>query len=262
MSRSNPNENLVNPAKFFYEWDGGDGGFKYFDKSLGEKGEKVKQELPFTFIPLDVLVTIKGFNESEQKGYWSNEIRQFDIKTGILTVRSKAGVEMIGTYEQVKAKLGTKGADYCQSVYCATKGADGKLVLNNIQIKGAALGAWIEFVKKNNINEVAVAVKDMVKKKKGRVDYVEPVFSAVKIKEETNQEAIELDKLLQEYLRTLNVDGLTVTHIDHPPHTFPIAVDVRVCVEFDGDVGERIAEVRRHWLVLYCFDRTIIAYLA
>ena len=202
MSRSNPNENLVNPAKFFYEWDGGDGGFKYFDKSLGEKGEKVKQELPFTFIPLDVLVTIKGFNESEQKGYWSNEIRQFDIKTGILTVRSKAGVEMIGTYEQVKAKLGTKGADYCQSVYCATKGADGKLVLNNIQIKGAALGAWIKFVKKNNINEVAVAVKDMVKKKKGRVDYVEPVFSAVKIKEETNQEAIELDKLLQEYLKT------------------------------------------------------------
>lgn len=221
MSRSNPSENLVNPAKFFYEWDGGEGGFNHFDKTIGEKGQKVKTPLPFTFIPLDVLVTIKGFNEPEQKGYYSNEIRQFDLKTGLLTVRSKVGIEMVGTYEQVKAKLGTKGADYCQSVYIACKDKDGKLALNNIQIKGAALGAWIEFCKKNNINEVAVTVKDMIPKKKGRVDYVEPVFSPVKIKEETNQEAIELDKLLQEYLKAYLAKNASTTAVEEQPKSEP-----------------------------------------
>ena len=41
MSRSN-NTELINPAKRFYEWNGDKGGFRYFDKQLGEKGERIE----------------------------------------------------------------------------------------------------------------------------------------------------------------------------------------------------------------------------
>lgn len=205
MSRSNPQETLTNVAKRFYQWDGDNSGFKYFDKTLGEKdaegkikGQNVTTPLPFTFLVLDSLVTVKGYNEPESKGYWSNEVR--DVTKDLMTVKSKTGVEMTGTWKQIKEKLSSKGAEYTQSVYIGIKDAAGKLEIANIQLKGAALNAWIDFLKKVKINEIAVSVKTSVSKKKGKVVYQEPVFTAIKINEKTNQEAIELDKELQIYL--------------------------------------------------------------
>ena len=43
MSRSNQTD-LINPAKRFVDFAGGDGVLRYFDKSLGEKGENVNIE--------------------------------------------------------------------------------------------------------------------------------------------------------------------------------------------------------------------------
>src|SRR5258706_10114241 len=99
MSRSN-NTEFPNPSLRFYRWDGEYGGFTYFDKNIGEGGVRVKIELPFTFMVLDALSTIKGFSDAEQSGYWSNEVR--DIKRDILTVRTKAGIQAKGTYDEIK----------------------------------------------------------------------------------------------------------------------------------------------------------------
>lgn len=196
MSRSNPNEQLVNPAARFYEWSGSNGNFKYYDKELKQN---VDVPLPFTFLVLDTCATVKGFNDANQGGYWSNEVK--DIRKDLITVRSKKGLEMTGTWEQIKAKMAADGVEYCQSVYIGIK-MDGKnLGLANIQMRGSALSSWIEFCKTNKIMECAVTVKSATPAKKGATKYFEPKFEAVKIKEETNLEAIELDKTLQEYLK-------------------------------------------------------------
>ena len=59
MSRSNPTD-FNNPSQKNFEWNGESGGFRYFDKSLGEKGERVQVDLPFRFLVLDCLSTILG----------------------------------------------------------------------------------------------------------------------------------------------------------------------------------------------------------
>jgi hypothetical protein len=202
MSRSNPHETLTNPASKFYKWDSDNACFSYFDKTLGEKdaqgkakGQNVLVPLPFNFLVLDTLACVRGYNEPQEKSYYSNEVR--NLTTDIITVKANKQVEKIGLYAEVKT---LNGAKYCQSVYIGYKNTDGKLEIQNIQLTGAALNSWIEFCKSAKINEIAVSVKSSVQKKKGRNTYNEPVYTAIKINEKTNQEAIELDKELQIYL--------------------------------------------------------------
>lgn len=197
MSRSNPSEQLQSPSARYFEWSGGEGGFSYYDK---EKKEKIKVGYPFTFLVLDVLVTLKGYNEPENKGYWANEVKAANLSKSVFTVKSKSGVEMVGSYKDCKEKMGSKGLDYVQSVYVLYKEGD-KSMIANLQLKGAAIGPWIQFCKLHNIYKIAVTVNGHTEEKKGRVTYFAPVYKAVeKIKEETQQLAVEFDKELQEYL--------------------------------------------------------------
>lgn len=197
MSRSN-NTNLINPATIRYEWNGESGGFKYFDKSKGEKGERVHVPLPFTFLVLDILSTIKGYSDNLKCGFWSNEIR--NTKTDELTVRSKRGIEAEGLYQTVIANRGIVGAKYCQSVYIAVYNEKRELVIANLSLVGSALSAWIEYRKKNDVYKGAIKVGDMIEKKKGKTVYFEPVFTPVDVKPETDAKAKELDAELQKYL--------------------------------------------------------------
>lgn len=196
MSRSN-NTEVKNPAVKFFQWEGEKGGFKYFDKSKGEKGENVHIPLPYKFLALDTLSTIRGWDDSAGSGYWSNEVR--NIKTDILTVRNKNGICATGTYDQVLANRACSGARYSQSVYVAYKGEEG-LEISSIQMMGAALGSWIEFCKKNKIYQGAIEVSEMVEGKKGKTVYQIPVFKKIETSEATNEIAKDLDKELQEYL--------------------------------------------------------------
>lgn len=195
MSRSNPTETLQNPATKYIEWSGSEGKFKYYDK---DKKENVFIELPVKFIPLDVLSTVKGWNDAEKKGYWSNEVRS--TKADTITLRSKDGVEFVGLYEQVKEKYSAKGADYVQSVYAAMK--DGKeLKIVNFQLKGSALGPFIEFCKGKKVTEIGVQIKEAKPMKKGATKYFEPVYEVMEVSEATNKIAVDLDVELQAYLK-------------------------------------------------------------
>ena len=197
MSRSNENTQK-NPAKHFIEWKGGVGKLEYFDKERGEKGEKVEIPIPFTFLVLDVLSTIKGFSDEMQSGFWSNEVRS-TIKEKF-TVKSKKGIIDSGLYRDIIGKKELTGAKYCQSTYVAYKqGKD--LILANIQMTGAALNSWIEFRKKNDIYKGAVKITGSKKAKKGTTTYFVPVFEKTEVSEETNEKAIILDKQLQDYLK-------------------------------------------------------------
>ncbi len=194
MSRSN-NTERPNPANRFYQWDGSKGGFSYWDK---EKEERVHVDLPFGFMVLETLSTIKGWSDQNQSGFWSNEVRK--VAEDSFTVRTKKGIACTGSYREVKANPSCAGAKYCQSVYIADK-QNGALVIANLQLMGAALSSWIEFRKKHkDIYAGAIRVATMAEGKKGAVTYQMPVFEAIEASPESDESAKELDRELQKYL--------------------------------------------------------------
>lgn len=216
MSLSNQSDSLQNPASIFLEWSGSDGSLSYFDKSLGEKGAKVNMPLPFTFIPLDMLATISGFNDSSGSGIWCNEIKMDRFKADILNAKDKNGTIAKGLYADIKDAVAAKGGKFTQSVYVAYKNANGELNIGNIKFKGASLtggkrkegskevevGAWMEFTKGNKLLGKSVTIsKDETPCKKGSNSYYIPKFSIGTVSENTMQVAIDLDKELQEYLK-------------------------------------------------------------
>jgi hypothetical protein len=194
MSRSNPNAEMSNPSTRFFEWSGGSGQVKYYDK---ENKEDIFVELPFTFLVLDQLSTIKGYSDADKSGYWSNEVR--DLRKEIFVVRTKAGIVKTGYYADL-VDIQAKGAKYAKSVYIAYFNDERELVIGNIKMYGSAIGAWIEFCKANNVNNDAVSLVDATPEKKGKTDYFVPVFKRKDVSDATNETAIELDKQLQTYL--------------------------------------------------------------
>ena len=189
-------DEIKNPAKIFLKLKGS-GGFEYFDKTKGEKGEKVSIPLPFTFMALDTLATVKGYSDSTQSGFWSNEVR--NIGKDQLTVRTKAGIAAKGTYSEVMANKACTGAKFCQSVY-AVSTINGKPEIINIQMMGTALSAWIDFAKNNKIFKGAIKVASMKQGKKGATVYQTPVFEAIDATPEADAKAKEMNKELKTYL--------------------------------------------------------------
>ncbi len=202
MSRSANTERPSNPALRFIEWQGSEGHFYYYDKNAtnpnpAKNGANVTIPLPFAFLVLDQLATITGWSDADQSGIWSNEVR--NIKTEILSIRTKKGLQIEGTYENVKGKV--SGADYTKTVYVGFFDENKALQIGCIKMAGAALNAWIEFAKGKNVCEGAIRVDSFSEGQKGAVKYKMPVFTAFNCKPETNDAAVELDKKLQEYLK-------------------------------------------------------------
>lgn len=195
MSRLNP-RGSANPAKMFAQWGGDEGILSYYDK---EAKENVELKLPFTFLVVDELNTVKGWSDADHSGYWSNEV--YDITTDELRVRTKRGLVGKGTWAKLKGEL--IGAAYCKSIYIAYKDETGELVLGNLQLKGAALTAWIEFNKQYDVYKGAVQlVGPGEEKKKGKTVYYEPVFKGQDVSADTEAAALEINRGLDEYLKT------------------------------------------------------------
>lgn len=215
MSLSN-NLDIPNPAKGrFWEWKSDLKTFRRWNK---ETGQQETMDLPFTFIVLDALQTIKGFSDEHNAGIWANEIR--NTQTDLLTVRTKGGVLGHGLYQHVK---GITGARYTRSLYIAYK-ENGELVTGNLQLIGGANGAWIEFTDKHKIYGIGITVTGAEAKKNKAITYNVPVFEITPATEETITKAIELDKELQVYLkaylsRSGEITGEMPAHDEFAPDT-------------------------------------------
>ena len=195
-------DDIKNPATIFLKWDGTNGGFNYWDKSKadetkGIKGENVHVKLPFEFMALDTLATVKGYSDSSKSGFWSNEIR--NTKKDSLTVRTKAGVAATGLYADVIKDKACTGAKYCQSVYILAT-LNGKAQIANIQMMGTALSAWIDYGQKNKIFKGAISISKMKEGKKGATTYQTPIFESIDTNAKTEAKATEMAKELMVYL--------------------------------------------------------------
>jgi hypothetical protein len=223
MSRSRPTAGTnPNPASRWFEWQGELGTVRYYDKEA-KKNHEVP--LPFTFLLLDQLATVRGWHDASQSGIYSNEVR--DTRTDILTVKSFKGGEIAsGLYATIKDRVNRAGASFVANCYIAFKGDSGRLELGALRFKGAALGAWMECEKAHraDLYAKAIVITGFVEGKKGRITYRVPTFALKDTSAQTDAEARELDATLQAYLdhylsRTTTDADAGRAHDEPPPYT-------------------------------------------
>lgn len=208
MSRSAPDTKVQNPAVHFFEWAGADdGGYcSYYSKSVnnpktGKPGANVKVPLPFTFLVLDELATVKGWDDANDCGIYSNEVR--DTRSEVMVVKShKGGIIASGLYADVRDKVLARGGWYATNIYIGFR-EDGKLKIGGLQFKGAALNAWVEFRKAvgGKLWEQAVGIVGFNEGTKGKITFRTPKFALKEVSPQTNEDAKALDVELQAFLK-------------------------------------------------------------
>ncbi len=198
MSRSNPTEHLTNPATRWFEWNGEAGTVRYYDK---EAKKNIDVALPFTFMLLDQLSSVRGWHDASSSGIYSNEVK--DTRQEAMLVKAfKGGTLAEGVYRDIKDRVNTLGGQFNANCYLAFKNGGSALALGMIRFKGSALGAWMEFCKahKGSLYSDAITIKSYTEGKKGRIVFRVPVFSVAAVSEETNKQATALDTQLQTFL--------------------------------------------------------------
>lgn len=198
MSRSNPSEHVSNPATRWFEWNSEKGCVRYYDK---DAKENVDVPLPFTFLLLDQLASVRGWHEQSKSGIYSNEVK--DTTKDVLVVKAfKGGLIAEGLYKDIKLQVNNVGGAYTANCYIAYKDGGGDLLIGAIRFKGASLGAWMDFTKdhRGDLYKGVVKIDGFAEGKKGRVVFTTPTFSVAAVSSDTDEAAQELDEELQEFL--------------------------------------------------------------
>ncbi len=209
MSTSNRRQAFAqpqsNPATKFLSWKSNEKCFSYYDK---EKEENVQVPLPFKFLVLDELASIKGWSDSLTGTIASNEVKF--ISKEPMTVKcyhknskgEKATTEIAkGLYNEIKEKVNSAGAKYHKSIYVMLE--DGTLA--NIQLKGASVQKWGEFTQrtKSRLPEEWVVVEKAIDGKKGAVKFTTPEFKFLcSLTDDEMSLADDVFNILEAYLKT------------------------------------------------------------
>ena len=191
------NQPQSNPATKFIDWKSNDKFFSYYDK---EEAKNIAIPLPFKFLVLDELHTIKGWNDASSSGIFSNEVKF--ISKEVMTVKPFKGNEIAkGLYKDIKDKIVAAGGHYTKSIYIMLE--DGSLA--NLQLKGSSVQSWGEFTQKtrSRLTDEWVIVKTAKEGKKGAVKFSIPEFSFDKSLSDTESvQADECFDTLEAYLKT------------------------------------------------------------
>jgi len=194
MSFSKPK--VENPCKKYIEFKGDKGIWQYYDKEAEEKKEFM---CPFYFVVLDELSTIKGFSDRHQSGIYSNEVHS--LTNEILRVKSfKGDVSIVGKYSEIKPEIVAAGGKFTKSVYALIFNEQFETELVNFQLSGVAFGAWMN-VKFNQQMHCIKVDGEVEQGQKGSIKYKIPMFQRKALPEQIIPKAIEMDKILQDYLK-------------------------------------------------------------
>jgi len=194
-----------NPATKFLSWKSNDKNFSYYDK---ESQTNVAVELPFKFLVLDELASVKGWSDKFTGSIISNEVKfiskeNLRVKCYHKNLKGESTSTEIasGIYKDIKEIVNTAGAKYHKSIYIMLE--DGSLA--NIQLKGAAVQAWGNFTQKTKkrLPDEWVVVEKAIDGKKGAVKFTTPEFKFLKSLSDGEAEmADEAFNVLESYLKT------------------------------------------------------------
>lgn len=184
-----------NPTKLYLEWKSDDKCFAYYDK---EKKENVKLALPMKFLTLMEFHTIKGWNDKNQSGVYSNEVKS--IGNDELNVRLFKGNQSVkGIYKEIKETIVAMGGHYTKSIYVMLE--DGTIA--NINIKGSGVQSWGDFTQKtrSRLSDEWIEVANAIELKKGKVEYSIPEFKfATSLNDSQSKMADECYNKLKSYM--------------------------------------------------------------
>ena len=199
----------TNPAGKFFEWKSNEKTFVYFDK---DTKTNVTVPLPFKFLVLDELHTIKGWNDATESGIYANEVKF--ISRDEMVVKPFKGNEIArGLYKDIKEKAKAAGGHYVKSIYIMLE--DGSIA--NLQLKGAACQAWGDFTSKGKqrLLDEWVSVVGFDEAKKGSVKYTTPIFGYLaSIGDAENDLANEAFNTLEAYLKTYLAKAEAVAEVE------------------------------------------------
>ncbi len=216
MSTSNRRQAFAqpqsNPATKFIDWKSNEKAFSFYDK---ENKVNVPIPLPFRFLALDELHTVKGWSDSCQSAIYANEVKF--ISKEPLTVKPFKGNEIAkGLYSDIKEKVKAAGAHYVKSIYVMLE--DGSLA--NLQLKGASCQSWGDFTQKgrSRLPDEWIIVEKAIDGKKGAVKYSTPGFKFEKsLSESESVMADDAFAILETYLKAYLVKAEPVLDIDNEP---------------------------------------------
>lgn len=201
-------DTMKNPATKFLSWKSNDKAFSYYDK---DKQENVLVKLPFKFLFLDQLQSVKGWSDALSGQIISNEVKTVsDQELNVVCYHKNNKGENTkttiakGLYKDIKDAVVSAGAKYHKSVYVMLE--DGSLA--NLQFKGACVKEWSEFFNrsKKRLADEWVIVESAKDGKKGAVKFTTPEFKFERsLTEDESLQADEvfdeLDAYLKQYLK-------------------------------------------------------------
>lgn len=210
-------ETAKNPATKFLSWKSNDKAFSYYDK---DKEENVLIQLPFKFLFLDQLQSVKGWSDALNGQIISNEVKTVSDQeiTAVCyhkNVKGESTKTTIakGLYKDIKDAVVSAGAKYHKSIYVMLE--DGTLA--NIQLKGACVKEWGDFFNrsKKRLADEWVIIKKANDGKKGAVKFTTPNFEFERsLTEDESLQADnvfdELDAYLKVYLKKPIVNDIQV----------------------------------------------------
>lgn len=210
-------ETMKNPATKFLSWKSNDQTFAYYDK---DKGENVTISLPFKFLFLDQLQSVKGWSDALSGQIISNEVKTVSDQeiTAVCYHKNNKGESVKttiakGLYKDIKDAIVSAGAKYHKSIYIMLE--DGTLA--NIQLKGASVKEWGDFFNqsKKRLADEWVVVASAKAGKKGAVKFFTPEFKFERSLSESESEQADevfdqLDTYLQQYLKKPIVNNIEV----------------------------------------------------
>lgn len=208
---------IKKPATKFLSWKSNEKCFSYYDK---EKAENVVVKLPFKFLFLDQLQSVKGWSDALSGQIISNEVKTVsDQELNAVCYHKNNKGESVkttiakGLYKDIKDAIVSAGAKYHKSIYIMLE--DGTLA--NIQLKGAGVAEWGNFFNSNKkrLADEWIVVAGAKEGKKGAVKFTTPEFKFERSLSESEVEQAdavfdELDTYLQQYLKKPVVNNIEV----------------------------------------------------
>ena len=150
------------------------------------------------FLTLMEFHTIKGWNDKNQSGVYSNEVKS--IGNDELNVRLFKGNQSVkGIYKEIKETIVAMGGHYTKSIYVMLE--DGTIA--NINIKGSGVQSWGDFTQKtrSRLSDEWIEVANAIELKKGKVEYSIPEFKfATSLNDSQSKMADEAYNILKSYI--------------------------------------------------------------
>jgi hypothetical protein len=181
-------------------------GWYYYDKA---SEENIQLQFPITFIWLESMAGVTGYDEKKETGIWSNEVRnskkdKFVVKAGNETIAE-------GNWDTVKEE--TAGlAKFANIVYGLVHNNDGDFEVCRFKMAGSALSSWINFQNnaKNRSHSIVCTGFEEVSMKTGGT-YDAPTFKYVEAPSHLLEEADkvckeQIDPFFEYYLSEKPVD--------------------------------------------------------